>query len=139
MKSQPHPRISGGAALLLVSATIGEFGGFSPGAVTWQSVAALLYLIVAGSVLGFAAYHWLLDNVPTMQVSTYTFVNPVVAVVLGWLFLREKFSLAMVIGGVMVLASVVAVWRAESRSSSGVATGEQKLGKSSLAATTRNS
>jgi drug/metabolite transporter (DMT)-like permease len=131
--------ISGGAALLFISVTIGEFRGFSPGAVTSQSLAALIYLIVAGSVVGFAAYHWLLDNVPTTQVSTYTFVNPVVAVVLGWLFLQEKFSLAMLIGGVMIVASVVAVWHAESRSSSSVATGNGKLGKSSLVAATRNS
>jgi drug/metabolite transporter (DMT)-like permease len=109
--------IAGGAALLLTSVAMGEFRGFSLGAVTAPSIAALVYLIVAGSVVGFAAYHWLLDNMPTAQVSTYTFVNPVVAVVLGWLFLHESFSPAMLMGGAMVVVSVVAVWRAESHSS----------------------
>jgi drug/metabolite transporter (DMT)-like permease len=106
---------AGGAALLLTSLAVGEFREFSPGAVTAPSVAALIYLIVAGSVLGFAAYHWLLDTVPTTQVTTYTFVNPVVAVILGWLFLQESLSSAMLIGGLLIVGSVVAVWRAESR------------------------
>jgi drug/metabolite transporter (DMT)-like permease len=109
---------AGGIALLFTSLAIGEFRGFSPGAVTAPSGAALVYLVVAGSVVGFAAYHWLLDNVPTTLVTTYTFVNPVVAVTLGWLFLQESLSPAMLIGGVMVVASVVSVWRAESRSPS---------------------
>jgi drug/metabolite transporter (DMT)-like permease len=131
--------ISGGAALLLASITMGEFRGFSPGAVTAPSTAALIYLIVAGSVVGFAAYHWLLDNVPTTQVSTYTFVNPVVAVLLGWLLLQESLSLAMLIGGLMVVASVAGVWYAESRSSSDVATKNGKIGELCLVAATRNS
>ena len=105
--------VAGGAALLLTSAVRGELRGFSPGTVSAPSMAALGYLIVAGSVVGFAAYHWLLDNVPTTQVSTYTFVNPVVAVVLGWLFLHETFSPAMLLGGGMVVASVVAIWHAD--------------------------
>jgi drug/metabolite transporter (DMT)-like permease len=107
---------AGGVALLLVSFAIGEFHGFSPGAVSAASLAALVYLVVAGSVVGFAAYHWLLDNVSTTQVSTYTFVNPVVAVVLGWLFLGERLSPTMLLGAVMVVASVVAIWRAETAS-----------------------
>jgi drug/metabolite transporter (DMT)-like permease len=111
---------AGGAALLLTSLGVGEFREFSPGAVTAPSVAALIYLIVAGSVLGFAAYHWLLDAVPTTQVTTYTFVNPVVAVILGWLFLQESLSFAMLIGGLMIVGSVAAVWRAESRARSDV-------------------
>ncbi len=108
---------AGGAALLITSVAIGEFRGFSPSAVTAPSLMALIYLIVAGSVAGFAAYHWLLYNVPTAQVSTYTFVNPVVAVMLGWLFLQEKLSTAMLVGGLMVIASVVAVWRADAQPS----------------------
>jgi drug/metabolite transporter (DMT)-like permease len=130
----------GGIALLLTSLAIGEFRRFSPGAVTAPSVAALVYLVVAGSVVGFAAYHWLLDNVPTTQVTTYTFVNPVVAVMLGWLFLQESLSLAMLIGGLLVVASVVAVWRAESRSPSDtVKERKSRARKSALAANTSSS
>lgn len=105
---------AGGVALLLVSLVIGEFREFSPSAVSTVSLAAVAYLVLAGSVVGFAAFHWLLDHVPTTQVSTYTFVNPVVAVGLGWFFLQERLSLTMVLGGMMVVASVVAIWRTES-------------------------
>jgi drug/metabolite transporter (DMT)-like permease len=76
----------------------------------------------------------LLNNVPTAQVSTYTFVNPVVAVMLGWFFLYEKLSPAMLVGGLMVVASVVAVWRIESRSSSKRAERKNSIRRSVLAA-----
>jgi drug/metabolite transporter (DMT)-like permease len=130
---------AGGAALLITSVAMGEFRGFSPSAVTAPSLMALIYLIVAGSVAGFAAYHWLLNNVPTAQVSTYTFVNPVVAVMLGWFFLQEKLSPAMLVGGLMVVASVVAVWRAESPSPSGSAKRKNKVRRSDLAPITARS
>jgi drug/metabolite transporter (DMT)-like permease len=107
---------AGGAALLFASLAMGEFRDFSLGAVTAASLTALVYLVVAGSVVGFAAYHWLLDNVSTTQVSTYTFVNPVVAVGLGWFFLQERLSFTMLLGAAMVIASVAAIWRAESAS-----------------------
>jgi drug/metabolite transporter (DMT)-like permease len=122
---------AGGAALLLTSLSIGEFREFSPGAVTAPSAAALIYLIVAGSVLGFAAYHWLLDTVPTTQVTTYTFVNPVVAVILGWFFLQESLPPAMLIGGLMVVGSVVTVWRAESRASADIEQGRPIMSSAS--------
>jgi drug/metabolite transporter (DMT)-like permease len=125
--------VAGGAGLLLASLAMGEFRGFLLSAVTVSSLAALIYLIVAGSAVGFSAYHWLLDNVPTSQVSTYTFVNPVVAVMLGWLFLQERLSPAMLLGGLMVVASVAAVWRAESRSPSDSAKGRNKVRQSALA------
>lgn len=128
---------AGGVALLLVSLAIGEFRNFSPGSVSTVSLAAVAYLILAGSVVGFAAYHWLLDNVPTTQVSTYTFVNPVVAVALGWFFLHERLSLTMLLGGVMVVASVVAIWRTESASDVQPAR-KGKVRKLSLAATARS-
>jgi drug/metabolite transporter (DMT)-like permease len=124
---------AGGAGLLLTSLAMGEFRGFLPSAVTASSFAALIYLTIAGSTVGFAAYHWLLDNVPTSRVSTYTFVNPVVAVMLGWLFLQERLSPAMLIGGLMVVASVVAVWSAESRSPSDSAKRKNKIRRSALA------
>jgi drug/metabolite transporter (DMT)-like permease len=128
---------AGGAALLLVSFATGEFRDFSPGAVSAVSLAALVYLILAGSVVGFAAYHWLLDHVPTTQVATYTFVNPVVAVGLGWFFLQERLSLAMLLGAVMVVASVVAIWRAESASDAHPAN-QPGMAKPSLARTARS-
>jgi drug/metabolite transporter (DMT)-like permease len=72
-----------------------------------------VHRVVAGSVIGFAAYHWLLGNVATPPVSTYTFVNPVVAMLLGTIFLRETFSTAMIFGAGLVLASIIVMWRSE--------------------------
>jgi drug/metabolite transporter (DMT)-like permease len=128
---------AGGVALLFVSLVIGEFRDFSPDAVSTVSLAAVAYLVLAGSVVGFAAFHWLLDNVPTTQVSTYTFVNPVVAVGLGWFFLQEQLSLTMLLGGMMVVGSVVAIWRAESISNTRP-TKKAKLRRLSLAPTARS-
>jgi len=128
---------AGGVALLFVSLVIGEFRDFSPGAVSTISLAAVAYLVLAGSVVGFTAFHWLLDNVPTTQVSTYTFVNPVVAVGLGWFFLQERLSLTMLLGGVMVVASVVAIWRTESISNTRP-TKTARLRRLSLAPTARS-
>jgi drug/metabolite transporter (DMT)-like permease len=128
---------AGGVALLFVSLVIGEFRDFSPDAVSTVSLAAVAYLVLAGSVVGFAAFHWLLDTVPTTQVSTYTFVNPVVAVGLGWFFLQEQLSLTMLLGGMMVVGSVVAIWRVESISNTRP-TKTAKLRRLSLAPTARS-
>jgi drug/metabolite transporter (DMT)-like permease len=114
----------GGVVLLLISWMAGETQRFSPGTVSAASVGATVYLIVAGSVIGFAAYHWLLDNVPTPLVSTYTFVNPVIAVLLGTAFLGEPLSVAMLLGGCLVIASIIAMWRIEHSSSRAPAKGK---------------
>jgi drug/metabolite transporter (DMT)-like permease len=65
-----------------------------PSNVTWtfRGVAAILYLVVCGSWIGYTAYIWLLQHVPTSKVSTYAYVNPVVAVFLGWLVLHERID-----------------------------------------------
>ncbi|HEY6259714.1 MAG TPA: EamA family transporter [Xanthobacteraceae bacterium] len=107
--------VCGGAALLAGSALLGELGRFSPLAVSATSWGGLLYLIGAGSVVGFTAYMWLLDNAPGPLVATYTFVNPIIAVILGWRFLDERPTPQMLVGTVLVVASVVAVWRLNSR------------------------
>ncbi len=77
----------------------------------WDRAAALsiFYLVIAGSWIGFTAYVWLLKNVPTSKVATYAYVNPIVAVFLGWLFLNEKFDHWMMAGTVIIIASVVIV------------------------------
>jgi drug/metabolite transporter (DMT)-like permease len=109
--------VCGGAALLLGSGLSGELNGFSPHEVSAISWAGLSYLIVAGSVVGFTAYMWLLDHAPGPLVTTYTFVNPIIAVVLGWRFLGERPTVQMLAGTVLVVGSVVAVWRLGSRPS----------------------
>jgi drug/metabolite transporter (DMT)-like permease len=106
--------LCGGAALLVASALNGELAGFSPSQISPVSWAALAYLTIAGSVVAFAAYVWLLDHARAPLVATYTFVNPIIAVGLGWAALGERITLQMLGGFALVVASVVAVWRLES-------------------------
>ncbi len=94
------------ASIALVS---GQFGGFSVDQVTRSSWLGLLYLIVVGSFVGFSCYLWLLRNVRTSLVSTYAYVNPVVAVTLGIVVLNETLTLRMVLAGSVILASVALI------------------------------
>lgn len=103
----------GGAVLFAISWLAGEIDGFRPGDVSLTSLAAALWLIISGSVIGFVAYNWLLENVSTSLVSTYTFVNPVIAVLLGTVVLREPFSRMMLVGTGLVIISVIVIWSAE--------------------------
>jgi len=83
--------------------------------VTWtlRGVGAVLYLVVCGSWIGYTAYIWLLQHVPTSKVSTYAYVNPVVAVFLGWLILHERIDRYIMIGSAIIVASVVLVTSAK--------------------------
>jgi drug/metabolite transporter (DMT)-like permease len=97
--------LAGGVFLLGVSGGLGEFARFDPARVTWPSVAALAYLSVFGSVVGFSAYLYLLRHVPPALVATYAFVNPIVAMALGWLFANELLSArSLTAAGLVVLA-----------------------------------
>ncbi len=84
-------------------------------AVTWtfRGVAAILYLVVCGSWIGYTAYIWLLQHVPTSKVSTYAYVNPVVAVFLGWLVLHERIDRYILMWSAIIVASVVLVTSAK--------------------------
>lgn len=103
----------GGVVLFAISWLTGEIAGFKPGDVSMASLLATLWLIISGSVIGFVAYNWLLENVSTSLVSTYTFVNPVIAVLLGIFVLGEPFSSMMLLGAGLVIISVIVIWRAE--------------------------
>lgn len=83
--------------------------------VTWtaRGLAAILYLVVCGSWVGYTAYIWLLQHVPTSKVATYAYVNPVVAVFLGWLVLHERIDHFIILGSAVVVASVVLVTSAK--------------------------
>jgi drug/metabolite transporter (DMT)-like permease len=80
---------------------------------TVRGVSAVLYLVVCGSWIGYSAYIWLLQHVPTSKVSTYAYVNPVVAMFLGWLVLHERIDRYIVMGSAVIIASVVLVTSAK--------------------------
>jgi len=80
---------------------------------TARGLGAILYLIVCGSWIGYTAYIWLLQHVPTSKVSTYAYVNPVVAVFLGWLVLHERIDRYIMMGSAIIVASVVMVTSAK--------------------------
>ncbi len=82
---------------------------------TARGVGAVLYLVVCGSLIGYTAYIWLLAHVPTSKVSTYAYVNPVIAVFLGWLVLHESIDRYILSGSAIVVASVVLVTSAQVR------------------------
>jgi drug/metabolite transporter (DMT)-like permease len=101
-----------GAVMLLTTGTIlGEWRGFSFAQVTPRSWLALAYLILFGSVIAFTAYNWLLEHYSATLVATHTYINPVVAVLLGWLFAGERISLSFAIAAALVVGAVVLVDR----------------------------
>ncbi|HZB49484.1 MAG TPA: EamA family transporter [Mycobacteriales bacterium] len=107
--------LAGGLALLVVSPAVGELRGFSVADVSGTSWLAVAYLIVFGSLVAFTAYVWLLGNAPVSLVSTYAYVNPAVAVLLGVLIADERLTGATLGGGLVVLAAIAVVVTAESR------------------------
>jgi drug/metabolite transporter (DMT)-like permease len=88
-------------------------GDFSRAVWTARGVGAVMYLVVCGSWIGYTAYIWLLEHVPTSKVSTYAYVNPVVAVFLGWLILHEHVDRFILLGSAIVVLSVVLVTSAK--------------------------
>jgi drug/metabolite transporter (DMT)-like permease len=105
-----------GSLMLLATGTIfGEYRGFSFHSVPVRSWLALAYLIVFGSVIAFTAYNWLLEHYSPTLVATHTYVNPIVAVLLGWWFAAEHVSLNVLLSAAMVIAAVFLVDRGMAR------------------------
>jgi drug/metabolite transporter (DMT)-like permease len=98
--------LAGGAVLVLMSTWRGELTSFAIDHVSGTAVAAWIYLTAAGTVLAFVAYVWLLKQVTPALAATYTFVNPVIALLLGWAVLGEQIGLTMALGALLVVASV---------------------------------
>jgi drug/metabolite transporter (DMT)-like permease len=101
--------LAGGVFLTVTAAALGEFRNFHPATVSRQAWLSLLYLIVAGSIIGFTAYVWLLHHESPTKVGTYAYVNPVVAVILGYFLGGESLSLRTVLGTLFVLISVIII------------------------------
>ena len=103
--------LCGGLILLSVSTVLGEWRGFATSAVSARSLWALAYLIVAGSLLGFTAYVFLLSATTPARVSTYAFVNPVVAVFFGWALAGETLTPRTVIAALFIVGAVAIIVR----------------------------
>ena len=95
--------------LFVLAAVSNEFTGFRLQAVSWNAWFALIYLIIAGSIVGFTAYVWLLHYESPTKVGTYAYVNPVVAVLLGYFLGGEALGLRTILGTICVLVSVLVI------------------------------
>ncbi|HZZ05236.1 EamA family transporter [Paraburkholderia sp.] len=102
--------LAGGLVLATLCVSTHELDDFRMEAISLQSLGALAYLTVAGTVIAFAAYIWLLEQVDPTLIATYTFVNPVIAVVLGWVFLNEQLTTRMFAGAPLIIGAVCAAW-----------------------------
>lgn len=101
-----YQMLAGGVGGILVGLLRGEQHGLDPGSFSTASWVALGYLVLIGSVVGFTAYAWLLQSAPLSLVSTYAYVNPVVAVALGALILDEALTWPILLGGAIVVVAV---------------------------------
>src|SRR6266850_1368647 len=101
--------LAGGVFLTLTAAALGEFHNFHPTTVSRGVRFSLLYLIVAGSIIGFTAYVWLLHHESPTKVGTYAYVNPVVAVLVGYFLGGEPLALRTIVGTALILVSVLAI------------------------------
>jgi drug/metabolite transporter (DMT)-like permease len=101
--------LAGGVFLTLTAAALGEFRHFHPSSVSRGAWFSLLYLIVAGSIVAFTAYVWLIHHESPTKVGTYAYVNPVVAVLVGYFLGGEALGLRTVLGTLLVLTSVVVI------------------------------
>jgi drug/metabolite transporter (DMT)-like permease len=101
--------LAGGLVLVLAGSMVGEIGRTDVGAFSVDSIVALVYLVVFGSIVAFTAYTWLLANVPVSTVATYAYVNPIVAVALGAIFLSEPITARTLIAAAIIIGAVVAM------------------------------
>jgi drug/metabolite transporter (DMT)-like permease len=101
--------ISGGSLLLLLAIVHGDFQHLSLSNASWTSIGAFFYLLVFGSLVGFTAYSWLLNNVAPARAATYAYVNPVVAVFLGWLIAGEPLTSRMLSAAAVIIGSVILI------------------------------
>ena len=104
-----YEMLAGGVIMTIVSLLVGELNGFAPAEVPTRGWLALAYLVVIGSLLGYTAYGFALANAPLSLVGTYAYVNPVVAVFLGWLILAEPVTAVVLGGGLLVVLGVALV------------------------------
>src|SRR5579864_6223496 len=107
--------LAGAFMLLTIGTILGEAHGFSFSSVTFRSWAALAYMVVFGSLITFTAYVWLLEHYSPTFVATHTYINPIIAILIGWLVAGEKLSLNLGIAAAMVIGAVILVQRGTAR------------------------
>jgi drug/metabolite transporter (DMT)-like permease len=117
--------LAGGVALAIMSVGFGELSAFSLSGVSLRSLLGWLYLIVFGSLIGFTAYVYLLGTVSAAKASTYAYVNPVIAVLLGWAFANEPVGARTIVAAAVILAGVAII--TTTQSSGGRSTGEHPV------------
>jgi drug/metabolite transporter (DMT)-like permease len=104
----------GGIACAITGLAMGEATGIDVGTFSTSSIMALVYLVIFGSLLAFTAYVWLLQNAPISKVATYAYVNPVIALFLGWIILSESITTTTLVGAAIIVASVAFIVSRES-------------------------
>jgi drug/metabolite transporter (DMT)-like permease len=116
----PHPLLStalqmgcGGLVLCFAALVSGEPSDFQLGDVSGDSLIAFAYLVLIGSLVAYTAYAWLLQNAPISRVATYAYVNPTIAIFLGWLILDERVTAITLLGAAIVIGSVAVTVRKE--------------------------
>lgn len=110
--------LTGSAGLYVLALMTGEFGSFHPGAVTLRSWLAVGYLALFGSIIGFSAYVWLLRVAHASRVATYAYVNPVIALLLGWSLAGEAFTAQTLTAAAVIILAVVLIITSQSRTKS---------------------
>jgi drug/metabolite transporter (DMT)-like permease len=113
--------LAGGIMLFVFSALFGEFGRFDVRRVSTGAWWALAYLVVVGSIIGFTAYVWLLHHQSPTKVGTYAYVNPVVAVIVGYFLGGEELGMRTVVGTALVIVSVVMITTTRKRATPEIA------------------
>jgi drug/metabolite transporter (DMT)-like permease len=115
-KGAPSPLMAAGANMLMGGAVLGvlavaggELSAVHKAAISQRSLLALLYLIVFGSIIGFTAYTWLLRNTSAASATTYAYVNPVVAIILGWALGGERLTARMLTSAAVIICSVIMI------------------------------
>jgi drug/metabolite transporter (DMT)-like permease len=123
--------LAGGVFLTLTAALLGEFRGFHVQAVSRGAWLALAYLIVAGSIVGFTAYVWLIHHESPTKVGTYAYVNPVVAVLVGYFLGGEAIGPRTIVGTLLILVSVVVITTTPKKTASRLPVSEQDVSEAS--------
>jgi drug/metabolite transporter (DMT)-like permease len=119
MMASSMQMLTGSVCMLLTGLALGEAREFHPGLVSAQSWFAFSYLVVMGSIVAFPVYIWLLEHSTPAKVSTYAYVNPVVAIILGWLILGEPMNLRILLAASVIIGAVIIITIGKARTAPG--------------------